>query len=54
MPTSAVGGTFSEELSVRRVYTRSGSATNYDDMVLLVSGMAPAVYVDREGNRVMG
>ena len=54
MPTSAVGGTFSEELSVRRVYTRSGSATNYDDMVLLVNGMAPAVYTDAEGNRIKG
>ena len=54
MPTSAVGGTFSEELSVRRVYTRAGTETGYDDMVLLVSGMAPAVYTDPEGNRVPG
>ena len=54
MPTSAVSGTFSEELSVRPVYARAGSATNYDDMVLLVNGMAPAVYTDAEGNRIKG
>ena len=33
MPTTAVSGTFSEELTLRPVYTRSGSDTNYDDMV---------------------
>ena len=54
MPTSAVSGTFSEELSVRRVYTRAGAETGYDDMILLVSGMAPAIYTDPEGNRVPG
>ena len=54
MPTSAVSGTFSEELSVRTVYTRSGAETGYDDMILLVSGMAPAIYTDPEGNRVPG
>lgn len=54
MPTAAVSGTFSEELSIRPVYARAGSATNYDDMVLLVSGVAPAVYIDGDGNRVPG
>ena len=54
MPTTAVSGTFSEELTLRPVYTRSGSETNYNDMVLLVSGMAPAVYTDQDGNRVPG
>lgn len=54
MPTAAVSGTFSEELAIRPLYTRAGSATDYDDMVLLVSGMAPAVYIDPEGNRILG
>lgn len=54
MPLVAVSASFSEELAVRPVYARAGTVTNYDDMVLLVSGMAPAVYTDEVGNRIMG
>ena len=54
MPNSAVSGTYSEELALRHVYTRAGAAVSYDDMVQLVSGMAPVVFTDADGRRIMG
>lgn len=49
MPNAAVSGNISGRLQIRRIYTRSGQDTNYDDMVLLITGMAPVIYVDAEG-----
>lgn len=49
MPNAAVDGSFSGEIGLKPLYTRTGRSTNYDDMVLLVSGMAPVVYTDAEG-----
>ena len=49
MPNAAVSGSFSGEISLDPRYTRTGRSTSYDDMVLLVSGMAPVMYVDAEG-----
>ena len=54
MPNSAVSGTYSEELALRHVYTRAGAAVSYDDMVQLVSGMAPVLFTDADGRRIMG
>ena len=51
MPNAAVSGSFSGEIGLEPLYTRSGVETNYADMVLLVSGMAPVMYVDEDGNR---
>lgn len=52
MPTTAVSGTISGRLSIQRLYSRQGQETNYRDMVLLVSGMAPVIYLDEKGKLV--
>ncbi len=49
MPTAAVSGNISGQLSLRRVYTRADGHTNDEDMVLLVTGMAPVIYLDGSG-----
>lgn len=49
MPNAASYGSFSGDISVLPRYTRAGGETPYGDMVLLVSGMAPVMYVDSEG-----
>ncbi|MBR1456937.1 MAG: hypothetical protein IJ594_07235, partial [Oscillospiraceae bacterium] len=49
MPNAAVSGNISGELQIRPVYSRAGHETNYDDMVLLISGMAPVIYLDADG-----
>lgn len=49
MPMAAVAGNISGRLETRRVYTRAGEDTSYGDMVLLITGMAPVVYVDASG-----
>lgn len=52
MPTAAVSGTISGMLETQRLYSRADLCTNYDDMVLLVTGMAPVLYVDENGKLV--
>ena len=52
MPNAAAVGNISGRLQTRRVFAREGSQTNYDDMVLLITGMAPVIYVDRDGKLV--
>ena len=49
MPLAAVSGNISGQLELRRVYTRAGRDTPEKDMVLLITGMAPVVYVDANG-----
>ena len=49
MPAAAVFGNISGKLEIRPVYSRVGHETDYGDMILLISGMAPVVYVDRDG-----
>ncbi len=49
MPLAAVSGSISGRLELRRVYTREGGLTPYGDMVLLITGMAPVVYLDAQG-----
>ena len=49
MPNAAVFGNISGQLEIRPVYSRAGKETNYADMILLISGMAPVIYVDSEG-----
>ena len=49
MPNSAVFGSISGELQIETVYTRKNHDTNYDDMLLLISGMAPVIYTDQYG-----
>ncbi len=49
MPRRAVSGSISGRLELRRVYTRAGSCTPNSDMVLLITGMAPVIYLDPEG-----
>ena len=49
MPLAAVTGNISGKLELRRVYTRAGEDTPYRDMILLITGMAPVVYVDADG-----
>lgn len=50
-PHAAVYGTYSGEIAVEQCYGRAGSETDSADMVLLVSGMAPVMYYDSEGER---
>lgn len=49
MPNAAVFGSISGDLEISPVYTRKNSFTNYDDMLLLISGMAPVIYTDEYG-----
>ena len=49
MPNAAVFGSISGELEISTVYTRKNSHTDYGDMLLLISGMAPVVYTDEYG-----
>ena len=52
MPTRAVSGNISGRLELRRVYTRADSNTSDEDMVLLITGMAPVIYLDGSGKLV--
>lgn len=52
MPNAAVYGSISGELRVKPIYSRSNRDTNYGDMLLLISGMAPVIYVDETGKLV--
>ena len=49
LPTWAATGYLSQELITRPQYGRAGSQTPVEDMVLLVSGMAPVLYSDGQG-----
>ena len=48
-PHAAVSGSISGELRVKKLYTLASPPTNYDDMLLLVTGVAPVIYVDANG-----
>ncbi len=52
MPNAAVVGNLSGELQIHPVYTRSGSNTEDEDMILLITGMAPVVYLNENGRVV--
>lgn len=52
MPLAAVSGNISGRLELRRVYARAEASTDDADMVLLVTGMAPVVYLDGSGKLV--
>ena len=52
MPLAAVSGTISGELSIRHRYSRQAQHTAYGDMVLLISGMAPVIYISDSGKLV--
>ena len=49
MPNAATVGNLSGRLQTLRVISREGTQTNYDDMILLITGMAPVIYVDDNG-----
>ena len=49
MPHAAVAGNISGVLQIQKLYSRSNQSVNYNDMVLLITGMAPVVYVDENG-----
>ena len=52
MPNSAVFGSISGKLQIRPVFSRENHLSDYEDMILLVSGMAPVFYVDSSGHIV--
>lgn len=52
MPTAAVSGNISGRLELRRVYTRADSNSSYEDMLRLITGMAPVIYLDDSGKLV--
>ena len=49
MPNCAVFGSINGRVEIRPLYSRRDSTTPYGDMLLLISGIAPVFYVDREG-----
>ena len=49
MPNAAVFGNISGKVQVRKLYVRDGSDTPDEDMILLITGMAPVIYVDKSG-----
>ncbi|MBO5556886.1 MAG: hypothetical protein J5927_06845 [Oscillospiraceae bacterium] len=49
MPSTAVSGNISGRLQIRKVYSRVGHETAYEDMILLITGVAPVLYVDSSG-----
>lgn len=49
MPHAAVSGGISGSLELRPVFTRAGSCTPNSDMILLITGVAPVIYLDSEG-----
>lgn len=50
-PNSAEYGVYSGEILIGQCYGRSDSETDSADMILLVSGMAPVMYYDGDGER---
>ena len=50
VPDWAWGGVLSKPLRVERCWGRTGYASAPGDMVLLVTGIAPVLYYDAEGN----
>ena len=53
-PPGAVSGRYTEEIDIRPVYTRPGREKTAEDLCLLVTGLAPVMYVDGEGKVVAG
>lgn len=49
MPNAAVSGSYAGRIRVSPRYTRADTLTPEGDMVLLISGMAPVLYVDGAG-----
>ena len=54
MPASAAHARYADDVEITPVYGRSGSAMSPSDMAMVVSELVPAVFTDREGNRIMG
>ncbi|MCR5577462.1 MAG: hypothetical protein K6F56_10675 [Oscillospiraceae bacterium] len=50
VPDWAWGGVLSKPLRIERCWGRTGYASTPGDMVLLVTGVAPVLYYDAEGN----
>lgn len=50
VPDWARGGVLSSPVHIERCYGRTGYASTPGDMVLLVTGIAPVLYYDAEGN----
>ena len=47
-------GRYADAVEITPVYGRSGSTMSPSDMAMVVSELVPAVFTDREGNRIMG
>ncbi|MBR2583397.1 MAG: hypothetical protein IKD61_08385 [Oscillospiraceae bacterium] len=54
MPAGAMHAYFARGVEITPVYGRSGSAMSPSDMALVVAQVVPAIFTDREGQRVMG
>ena len=52
MPAAAASGNISGQIELRSVYTRADSNTPDEDMLRLITGLAPVVYIDRNGKLV--
>ena len=49
MPNAAVFGNISGRVQIQKIYSRAGHDTPDEDMILLITDMAPVVYVDKDG-----
>lgn len=54
MPAGASHGRYADAVEITPVYGRSGSTMSPSDMAMVVSELVPAVFTDREENRIMG
>ena len=54
MPAGAAHARYADDVEITPVYGRSGSAMSPADMAMVVAQLVPAVFTDREGNRIMG
>ncbi len=54
MPAGATHGRYASSVEITPVYGRSGSAMSPSDMAMVVAQVVPAVFTDRDGERIMG
>ena len=52
MPNAAVFGNISGKVQIQKIYSRDSGDTPDEDMILLITGMAPVIYVDGNGKAV--
>ncbi len=52
MPASAVSGSLSGRVQIRKLYTRANTDSSDEELILRITELAPVVYVDGQGKVV--